>query len=337
VYDIAEQDGIDYMVLEFVAGRTLDHSIPRHGMRRADLVRTALPVAGALAKAHGAGIVHRDLKPANIIVAGDGHVKVLDFGLAKLTDAGAGAGSSATLTVARHTMEGTIVGTAAYMSPEQAEGRPVDARSDIFSFGAMLYEMASGRRAFSGDTPLSTLTSVLHKEPEPLDEEIIPRELARIIHRCLRKDADRRYHHIADVRIALEDLKEESGSVAAPPVHSRSLAPVLAAAALLAIAAFAGGYLLARRAAPPAAPELRLRRLSHDAGFSLFPSISPDGSLVAYCSDRARDGGVDIWLQQISGGLPVRLTSSKDACMPAFSPDGSRIAYMSSEGAAAYT
>jgi eukaryotic-like serine/threonine-protein kinase len=166
IHDIGESDGIDFIVMEYVEGRTLDQFIPRDGMKSADVLKYAIPVADALAAAHAAGIVHRDLKPANVIVSRSEAVKVLDFGLAKLTAPETEADDK-TRTMANVSQDGAIVGTAAYMSPEQAEGRPVDARSDIFSFGAMLYEMLTGHKAFTGKTTVSTLAAVLRHDPAP--------------------------------------------------------------------------------------------------------------------------------------------------------------------------
>src|SRR4029077_573496 len=171
-----------------------------------------------LARAHAAGIVHRDLKPANIIVADDGRVKLLDFGLAKLTEKIDDDPEGVTVTMAAQespqTEEGVIIGTVAYMSPEKAEGRKVDGRSDIFSFGSVLYEMVTARRAFEGATKISTLSAILHKEPSPAHDVIpdAPRDLEKIVARCLRKDPNRRFQHMADIKLALEELKEESES-----------------------------------------------------------------------------------------------------------------------------
>jgi serine/threonine protein kinase len=159
IYDIGADAGVDFMAMEYVAGKTLDQLIPRQGMRLNDALKMAVQIADALARAHAAGIIHRDLKPANVMVDEHGVVKVLDFGLAKLTETVAQASACETVTAGVKTEEGTIVGTAAYMSPEQAEGKKLDARSDIFSFGAVLYEMVTGQRAFRGDSKMSTLAA----------------------------------------------------------------------------------------------------------------------------------------------------------------------------------
>ena len=168
-----------------------------------------------------------DLKPANIMVTDDGQVKVLDFGLAKLTEATTGA-EDATLTVRDRTEAGAIVGTMSYMSPEQAEGKPVDARSDIFSFGAVLYEMLTGQRAFQGDSRASTLAALLTQEPKPLSQtgSDVPQEFEKLIARCLRKDRERRLQHASDLKVALLDLKEESdsGTLGAAPARGRQTA-----------------------------------------------------------------------------------------------------------------
>jgi serine/threonine protein kinase len=217
VHDIAEEHGITFIVMEYVAGKALDRTIQRQGLRLIEALKYGVQVADALAAAHEAGIIHRDLKPSNVMVTERGHVKVLDFGLAKLTEK-AEPEEAATQTLGRVgsplTDEGTVLGTAAYMSPEQAEGKKIDPRSDIFSFGSVLYEMVTGRKAFHGDSRMSTLTAILRDEPKLAREggEAMPRVLQKIIARCLRKDSARRFQTMADLKVALEELKEESES-----------------------------------------------------------------------------------------------------------------------------
>ncbi len=230
IYDIDQTNGVDFIAMEYVAGKTLDQQIPRKGFRLSEALKYAVQIADALEAAHAAGIIHRDLKPGNVMVSESGSVTVLDFGLAKLIDKHEISESEKTLQTDgdRHTEEGTILGTVSYMSPEQAEGKKVDGRSDIFSFGALLYQMVTGRRAFQGDTKLSTLTAILREDPKPPGQivEDLPTEAERIINRCLRKDPARRWQTMADVRIALQELKEESdsGKLVAAPVPFRPMA-----------------------------------------------------------------------------------------------------------------
>jgi eukaryotic-like serine/threonine-protein kinase len=197
IHDIDQESGTDFMAMEYVPGQTLSRLIAR-GLAPKDAVKYAIQITDALVAAQAAGIIHRDLKPANVMVTEAGLVKVLDFGLAKLTEWGE---SEATRTL---TAEGMVVGTCAYMAPEQAEGRAVDARSDLFSFGAVLYEMLSGRRAFAGPSNLATLTAVLHNEPAPLGGGA-PAELERIVMRCLRKNPEEQYASACEVKQALEE------------------------------------------------------------------------------------------------------------------------------------
>ena len=217
IYDISSSGGTDFIAMELVAGKMLHQLIGTNDLALRDTLKYSIQIADALARAHSAGIVHRDLKPANIIIAEDGRVKLLDFGLAKLTEKTVDSeGVTATMTAEDGplTEEGSIIGTVAYMSPEQAEGRKVDARSDIFSFGSVLYEMVTGRRPFEGATKMSTISAILQKEPPPPGALApnLPAEFEKIILRCLRKDRDRRTQHIDDIKLALEELSEDSAT-----------------------------------------------------------------------------------------------------------------------------
>ena len=330
IHDINEEDGVDYMVMEYIPGKTLDAAIPRQGMRLGEALKAAIPIADGLAKAHAAGIIHRDVKPSNIMIAEDGRVKILDFGLAKLIETGLDSGDE-TRTQRPHTEEGAILGTIAYMSPEQAEGKKFDARSDIFSFGAVLYEMLTGRRAFQGGSRVSTLSAILKDDPKP--PENLPAEVDRILRRCLRKDPARRFQSMADVKVELDEVREESesGKLAAPAMSGASVRRWTLPVALgsLLLAALAGLAWFLNR--PTAVPELRLRQLTADSGLTTTPAISPDGKLVAYASDRAGEGNLDIWVQPLTqGARPIRLTKdTSDDLDPSFSPDGGQIAFRS--------
>lgn len=208
IYDILSEPEREIMVMEYVQGKTLVELIPKGGMRPQQSVDIAAQVADALEAAHGAGIVHRDLKPGNIMVTDKGLVKILDFGLAKREDLMPSDDPDATA-LAPLTSEGTIMGTVAYMSPEQASGKRVDGRSDIFSFGAVMYEMATGLRAFTGDNNVTTLTSVLRDEPKPAGQMApdLPPMLVAVIYRCLRKELSERAQTMADVKAELRKLK----------------------------------------------------------------------------------------------------------------------------------
>jgi serine/threonine protein kinase len=208
IYEIDSVGGTDFIAMELVEGSTLDQRIADRSLTAPETIGYSLQIADALVAAHAKGIVHRDLKPSNIMVTPAGVVKVLDFGLAKLTETKPAAGNVATRTML--TEAGVIMGTAAYMSPEQTEGKYIDARSDIFSFGAVVYEMATRRRAFQGDSTAWVLSAVLQGEPAPVESIMpgTPPELVEIIHRCLRKEPDQRFQRMDEVKACLEELKE---------------------------------------------------------------------------------------------------------------------------------
>ena len=335
IHDVNQSDGIDFIAMEYITGKTLNQLIRRKGVPIGEVLKYAVQIADALAAAHAAGIIHRDLKPANIMVTEKGLVKVLDFGLAKLTESAPVDRAGTTQSLEPMTEEGTIVGTVAYMSPEQGEGKKVDARSDIFSFGSVLYEMITGRRAFQGDSKIATLSAILHKETGALSDET-PYDLEKIVTRCLRKDPERRFQHMGDVKVALEELKEdsESGKLRAPKPPRPSIFPWAIPALVVLLLGVAGltWWLMRPSGTAPAPPAPVLTRLTSDSGLTTDPALSPDGKLLAYASDRSGDGNLDIYVKQVGGGEPLRLTrDSADEHEPAFSPDGTKIAFRSEQ------
>jgi Tol biopolymer transport system component len=334
IHDIDQTDGIDFISMEYVAGKTLDRLIPRHGMRLNEALECSVQIADALARAHSAGIIHRDLKPSNIMVDEHGVVKVLDFGLAKLTELTSPGEDASTRTMKPVTEEGKIVGTVAYMSPEQAESKIVDTRSDIFSFGSLLYELMSGRRAFSGASKISTLAAIVHEEPKPL--EGAPAELEKLVARCLKKNPQRRIQHMDDVKLELEALKEESDSgrltaalVQARPARRRFPELAVVAGLLLVAGAVVTWWVKQPKAAERQAT---FTQLTDQPGQELYPSLSPDGKSLVYASRAS--GKWDIYLQRVGGKNPINLTKSSpsDDTQPSFSPDGEEIAFRSERG-----
>ena len=337
VYDVGSENGVDYIAMEFVDGKTIDQLIPRGGMRIGELLGCAAQAADALAKAHQAGIVHRDLKPSNIMISRDGLAKVLDFGLAKFSPS-TQPQDDATQTLKALTGEGMVVGTVYYMSPEQAEGKPVDTRSDIFSFGAMLFEMATGHRPFTGDSRAAVLSSILRDEPKPpaAVRGDLPPELSRVIMRCLRKDPARRFQHMADLKVALEELKEESDSGAlgaisvATPVSRRSRWLVWAAAGAIVLSIAALAIWRFFFLPPPAAATLYAPvPITSYAGNQLSPSFSPDGSQIAFAWNGLAEDNFDIYIKLIGAGTPLRLTTDPAFDFyPRWSPNGRWIAFI---------
>ena len=333
IHEIESANGIDFIVMEYVRGKSLDALIPRHGMRVGEVLRIAIAVAEALAAAHTGGIIHRDLKPANVMVGADGSVKVLDFGLAKLS--GSEGADEAALT---HTADealsapGTIAGTVAYMAPEQASGGRVDTRSDIFSFGALLYEMVTGVRAFAGATTLDTLSAVLRAQPKSPTALVsgVPTDLEKVILRCLRKDPERRFQHMSDVKVALQEIKEDSeaGTAAASrPRNRRGLLIAALAGTLILIAGVAAWMLRPHRDTETTL--LRIVPLTVLPGREQWPTFSPDGTQMAFEWDGENSDNADIYIKLVSSPEVLRLTSDPAGDRaPSWSPDGRQIAYI---------
>ena len=329
VHEIDSVDGIDFIVMEYAQGPTLKDAIPREGMRLDEVLRMAISIADALARAHAAGIVHCDLKPGNVVLSAEGTVKVLDFGLARLVT------SRETIPkeTETETYEGPtkIAGTIGYMSPEQASGGAIDARSDVFSFGALLYEMVTGRRAFSGNSTAEVLASVMKEEPKPAGDVVarVPKELDRLIQRCLRKEPDRRLQSMQDAKLELEQIQEEAhprrGARAGRWKRLPWIAGGLAMVMVLATATELWRRSRDVRLDPPRlAPPLTSMRGNEEGA-----SLSPDGEQVAFTWNGEKEDNSDIYVKMIGSSDVLRLTTdpARDI-MPSWSPNGKQIAYV---------
>jgi serine/threonine protein kinase/Tol biopolymer transport system component len=325
VYGVGEHKGRPYLAMELVRGKPIADVIGGKGLPVAQMLRLGVELADAIAAAHKSGVIHRDLKPQNLMLTDDGRLKVLDFGLAKVERAASSEGPTATATV-----EGRVLGTIAYMSPEQARGEAADARSDLFAAGIVLYEMATGVRPFAGDTQITLLSSIL--KDEPLDptrrNRALPPGFARVIRRCLAKDPEQRYQSALDLRNDLEELRGQSSRRS-----SRGLGAVMLAG--VAAVAFVAGNRIHRRAPqPPSSGRLvvdSLVQLTNDPGADSEASLSPDGTWFVYAGQR--EGRWHIFRQRVGGENAQDLTPDTkdvDNRAPAISPDGERIAFRSS-------
>ena len=342
IYDIgqgAATNGrpVHFIAMELVSGETLRSLFDRHDVDRRRLLDYAAQAADALGAAHAAGIVHRDLKPENIMVADGGYVKVLDFGLAKLRADPALADSAAqalTQTIKAGTTPGVVMGTVGYMSPEQALGHVVDQRSDIFSFGCILYEAAAGTRAFAGSSPIDTLHQIIHTAPSPLSQRApaTPGELQRVVHKCLQKDPEDRYQSMKEVAVDLRALRRQLDSGSAPvpaqPPVSRRRPGIIAALAAAALLLMVAGWWFARRAAPPSetATALTMQRVT-ETGTVIDAVISPDAKYLAYVESVG--GKQAMYLRQLNGTRPVELLAPASVGFwgIAFARDGQSIYY----------
>jgi Tol biopolymer transport system component len=326
VHDVGTHDGAPFIVTELLDGMTLRDAMEGPlPVRRA--IDYAAQIARGLAAAHEQGVVHRDIKPENLFVTRDGRLKIVDFGVAKLRDTDAAAETAATLTA--HGFG--PLGTAAYMSPEQARGAASDHRSDLFSLGVVLYEMVSGVAPFRRDTPAETMTAILREEPPPLASSIVrPAALDRILRHCLEKDAAARFQTARDLVFALESLSDVDPSNPAPRARMATWTPLAlflaAAMALTGLTAFVVGR---RSAARPSAPEIStIHRLTDFAGLEEFPAIAPDLKSIAFTA--RVDGVRQIFVRLVAGGTPLQIT--KDAAdheLPRWSRDASSIVYFS--------
>ena len=344
IYGLEESDGTRALVMELVEGEDLSARIARGPLPPDEALGIARQMAEALEAAHERGIVHRDLKPGNVKVRADGTVKVLDFGLAKAMEPAASTASAAdlarsptllnspTLTGAHGTQLGVILGTAAYMAPEQARGGAVDERADVWAFGVVLFEMLTGRSLFSGETVSDTLAGVLKSEIDFAQlPSSVPPALRRLLRHCLERNPKNRLHDIADARILLADAAGGVGDetmvappsgVAAPRSMARRWAPW---AAGLLLGALAGALVGRTLLAPAPAEPPTLVPLTY-SGKDLWPVASPDGKTLAFVS--TRDGGSRIWLKQLATGEEVAITSGPADAGVSFSPDGASLLFL---------
>ncbi|MDQ2979133.1 MAG: protein kinase, partial [Acidobacteriota bacterium] len=333
LYDVGHEGETEYLVMEYLEGVTLSERLAKGPLPLEQTLRYGIEIAGALDRAHRQGIVHRDLKPGNVMLTKSG-VKLLDFGLAKGLAPGSGASSlTASPTQAPElTAEGTILGTIQYMAPEQLEGKEADARTDIFAFGAVLYEMATGRKAFSASSQASLITAIMSSEPPSLStlQPASPPRLDRLIRRCMAKDAERRWQSARDVALELEEIRE-TGEVAPSeasraPRRRREAAGWLAAALLL--LALLGALVLPRRAWGPApAASIRFTILPPPgAAFQGMLAISPDGRRLAFVATTS-DGRDLLWIRPLEALESRALEGTDGAAYPFWSPDGRFVAF----------
>ena len=333
LFDIGHQDGTDFLVMEFLEGETLAERLTRGKLPLDEALRTGIQIADALGTAHKAGIIHRDLKPGNIMLTTRG-ATLLDFGLAKPPPVALSAGVTQVATQQPLTGAGTLVGTLQYMAPEQLQGLPADARTDVFAFGCVLYEMVTGRRAFAGESQASLISAILSSEPPPIagTQPLSPPSLDRLVRTCLEKDRDKRWASIHDVLLQLRWTAQEKptgGGGTDSSSRKRVRAPWLVAAAAVLLGTSALLWSLRR---PPVA-EVSTRVLSLTPPFATTlateeaPAISPDGKHLAFVGHDV-NGRRLLYVQALesySGAAP--LANTDGASMPFWKPDGRELGF----------
>ena len=331
LYDIGQQNGIDYLVMEYLEGEPLSKILERGPLPTQDLLRIAIQIADALDKAHRQGLVHRDLKPGNIVITKNG-AKLLDFGLAKWQPAPMVDGVSMTRTSSPLTSEGTIVGTFQYMSPEQLEGKEADNRSDLFSFGVVLYEMATGKRPFEGKSQASLIASIMKEEPRPISmlQPMTPPTLERAVKQCLAKEPDDRWQTAGDLKRELSWIVQGGSQIGIPAPVATQRRRRLHASWLIAAVAVVAALALGTMEFLRKEPERPLRRFTIERPYNQMRfdwlKISPDGKMLAV--QAADSGGVrSIWVRPLNSLELYQLPGTEGAGRPFWSPDSKFLAF----------
>ena len=331
VHDFGMHDGCAFIVTELLQGETLREALGSRPLSTSKVVEYAMQIASGLAAAHDRGIVHRDIKPENLFVTKDGIVKILDFGIAALVESDSGTANTATVTIG-DAQPGRVAGTVIYMAPEQARGQGADHRSDIFSFGSVLYEMLAGVSPFRRDTVADSVSAILNDEPPELSPARVTPALDRIVKHCLEKKPEDRFQHARDLWFSLQTALQPSAPSAAQSRHRLATRGLVALGAIVAALAAGAGYLTGSRNARPEGTVANhgIRRITELPGLEEFPSISPDGRSVAFTSSIG--GKRQILVRLLAGGPPLAVTKdAADHQQPRWSPDGSTLVYFSAD------